>query len=473
MSQSTPPADNPEVQVHTSRGVTYEHTAAESVPGLELGAMIAEGLFSRIYRAKTTTAAGFEEVVAVKVWKPGAKARYGFKSPIATLMALKHVNVVRHVRDGATTAGNPFVVMEYARGRTLRDLLLHGPIEVSRAVAISRQLARALVALHSVNLIHGDLKPNHVLFVEDDRYEDLIKLCDVGVKALEWVKSNVDETTWLKRRAYLAPEQVQTESASQRSDLYGAGAILFEMLTGSPPAEGEPASKLVALLPRYVPRPLKDVVLRLLQKEPTLRFSSAEQWLTALDQIDGRNQEDDEHLSSSPRSAFIASGMSRTAPPGSVRPASSLRIAPWGLDARGFRLWAVACALAACGAAAIVGYRMYNESSSHGILHTSNAQTSGLYDAQEISSLTPESRSAEQWLSLSTYQVETAQLALAESSLIEAVRRQPTLVGSPEVNLLTQRLGARRGAFLSRVEADSTLDAEVRAWALKTRRGNP
>lgn len=482
MSHSTPPSPNDEVHAAPSRAPTdggnaIDAPAVDALPapglaGLELGSQIADGLCSRVYRAKTTTAEGYDETVAVKVWKPEAKVRTPTKPLGAVLSALKHVNVVRHISEGTTLGGAPYLVMEHAGGQTLEALLKHGPIEVSRAVGLSRQLARALVALHGANLVHGDLKPNHVLIVEDERYEDLLKLCDVGGKPLDWVKTSLGETAWLKRRSYLAPEQLQDETVTPRSDLYSAGMILFEMLTGSAPTEDQPATKLVSLLPRYVPRALKDVVLRLIQKEPTLRFSSAEQWLTALDQIDGRNQDEDEFLSSSPRSAFIASGMSRTAPPGSVRPASSIRKAPWGLESSGFKLWAVACGLAACGAAGIVGYRMYThaersaESPNQDTLgQTTNAQVSALQGVAEILRVAPESRSAEQWLTLSTHFLDTAQLEQAERVLELAVKQQPSLIHSARADAVVRRLGERQSAFMSRLENDATQSPEVRSWA--------
>lgn len=480
MSHSTPPAAH-EAKSVTSQSVACEHAARESVPGLELGAPIAEGSFSCVFKAKSIAAAGYEaegyeETVAVKVWKP-QHARALDKSTANGLLRLKHVNVVRYLSEGTTASGSPFVVMELTTGQTLAALLRHGPIEVSRAVAIARQMARALVALHGSNIVHGDLKPNHVLVVDDERHEDLVKICDVGVKPLDLMQAELDEHSWGRQRAYVAPERLQGEATTQRTDLYSAGVILFEMLTGDVPAEGEPATTLVAALPRYVPRAIKDVVLRLLQKEPSLRFSSAEQWLTALDQIDGRNQDDDESFSSSPRSAFMSSGLSRTAPPGSVRAASSLRGAPWGLDASGFKWWAATCALAAVAAAAFVGYRAYKHPElaltaaigHEEVVQTTNAHAPAAQPIDDVWNVAPEARSAEQWLTLCDHYVETGQLGRAEDALRQAIQREPTVVRSSRPGLLAKRLGERRLAFLAELEADRTLPSEVAVWARNNR----
>lgn len=492
MSHSTPPAANEaqSVNAHSlgaEHSVVGEHAARESVPPpevpeVELGARIADGLFSRVYKAKSITAEGYENLVAVKVWKPHRAKALG-KSAANGLLHLKHVNVVRHWSEGTTASGSPFVVMEYAAGQTLAALLRHGPIEVSRAVAISRQLARALVALHGSNMVHGDLKPNHVIIVEDERHEDLVKLCDVGLKPLDLLQAELDQASWEHQRAYVAPERLQGEASTQRSDLYSAGVILFEMLTGGVPAEGEPATKLVGELPRYVPRAIKDVVLRLLQKEPALRFSSAEQWLTALDQIDGRNQDDDESYSSSPRSAFMSSGLSRTAPPGSVRAASSLRSAPWGLDARGFKWWATACGLAVVAAAAFVGYRAYKHPElaltaaighDDDITQTTNAQAAAAPNeaaqaVNDVANIAPEARSAQDWLTLCSHYVDTAQLERAEDALRQAIQVEPTVVRGSRPGLLARRLGERRLPFLEGLEADQTLPSEVAVWARNNR----
>lgn len=458
-----------------------EHPQTDAIPGLVLSSPIAHGLFASVFKARMVTAEGYEQTVAVKLLKSGHKARASHKLNDA-LLSLKHVNLVRHLTQGTTADGTSYIVMEHVRGPTLQALLEHGPIEVSRAVGISRQLARALVALHGMNLVHGDLKPNHVLLVGDERHEDHIKLCDVGAKPLDWVKSNVDEATWLERAAYVAPEQLSGDSIpTPRIDLYSAGVILFQMLTGSVPDAEQPATKLVAILPRYVPRALKDIVLRLLQKEPSLRFASAENWLTALDRIDGRDQDDEEPSSSSPRSAFIASGMSRTAPPGSVRPASSLRRAPWGLDAGGFKLWAVACGLAALGAATIVGYRMYTHSGQFAaddpnprdsVNQTTNAQQGAVSPAAaEALRVPPEARNDEQWLAAFTYYLDASQWENAENTLAQALSQRPNLVRGSKAGLLVRRLGQRRDAFLSRLEGDTALANEVRVWAKNNRQG--
>jgi serine/threonine protein kinase len=468
MSLSKPPSIH-EVPAAAREGAPCERFANEAIAGFELGAQLAVGLLSCVYKAKTVTSDSYEDTVAIKLWRSDAGSAW---RPVPSeLLKLKHVNVVRHIALGATSNGTPYLIEEYVRGQTLESLLRHGPIEVSRAVGISRQLARALAALHGANLVHADLKPNHILIVDDERHEDVVKLCDVGSKSLEWIKSQLDDASWARRKAYFAPEQQQGSVVTPRSDLYSAGAILFEMLTGAVPTEGEPASKLIALLPRYVPRALKDVVFRLLQKEPSLRFSSAEQWLTALDQIDGRDQEEDETFSSAPRSAFITGGLSRTAPPGSVRAATSLRKAPWGLDARGFRWWAVACGLAAGGAATIVGYRMYTHADGssaltlarNGAHHTVNPQ--GLTIPSDVIQISASARSADQWITLCTYYAETGDISAATSTLEQAIRHQPSIVRGAAAGILVHRLGDKGARLLQQLEHDDTLSPEVHRWA--------
>lgn len=202
----------------------------------------------------------------------------------------------------------PYIVMEYVEGETLASCLRRGPLAVERAVALGIQLADALVAAHEGGVIHRDLKPGNIVLTSGGT----IKVLDFGLAKTARLdddsKSDLSHPGQiLGTPGYVAPEQLLGNQADARSDIYSAGAVLYQMLTGRPPFEQTDSMgrALAALMER--PRPVHEVnptipaavsavVDRAMAREPADRYQTAAEMRTALEQAASGLHESPTHL---------------------------------------------------------------------------------------------------------------------------------------------------------------------------------
>jgi serine/threonine protein kinase len=194
---------------------------------------------------------------------------------------LTHPNVVR-VYDVGEDEGRPFIAMEYVDGETLSELVAHrGALPPAEALGLGIQAARALAAAHEAGLVHRDVKPHNLLL----RRDGTLKLGDFGVAfGPEGTRLTLDGTV-LGTAAYLAPEQARGEEVTAAADIYGLGAVLYELLAGRPPRAvsslgelSEPSSFLVPNVQEQVPGispELAEIVMSCLAYEPEERPASA------------------------------------------------------------------------------------------------------------------------------------------------------------------------------------------------------
>ena len=247
-----------------------------------LDSLIARGGMATVFLANDTR---LDRTVAVKVMHraladdPEFVARFTREARASARLSSAEVVAVY---DQGTDAGTglAYLVMEHVRGRNLRDLLRErGALPPAQALELLEPVLVALAAAHAAGLVHRDIKPENVLLADAGR----IKVADFGLaRAVE--ASNLTATTGLLigTVAYLAPEQVETGRADARSDVYAAGILLWEALTGEQPYTGEtplsvalqhvrsevPApSTVVAALPRAV----DALVLRATRRDPADR----------------------------------------------------------------------------------------------------------------------------------------------------------------------------------------------------------
>src|SRR5438067_2829942 len=195
--------------------------------------------------------------VAVKVMHPGLAddpefvARFNREARAAA--GLNHPDIVA-VYDQGTDDGHPFLVMEYVPGATLRLVLRErGRLSPAEALAVMDHVLAALAAAHATGLVHRDVKPENVLVTPDGR----VKVADFGLaRAASGVTVTAATGPLLGTAAYLAPEQVRDGSSDARSDVYAAGVMLFELLTGEPPfTGGSPVSVAYRHVNEDVPEP--------------------------------------------------------------------------------------------------------------------------------------------------------------------------------------------------------------------------
>lgn len=232
----------------------------------EIGVRIARGGMASVYEA---TDLRLDRTVAVKVMHPGLGDDNEFADRFVrearSAARLSHPNVVA-VYDQGDDGGTVFLAMELISGHTLRDVIRkESPMQPARALALIEPVLSALAAAHRSGLIHRDVKPENVLIADDGR----VKVADFGLAKAVSADTHHTATggVLIGTVSYLAPELVVSGRADARADVYAAGVVLYELLTGSKPHEGEspiqvayqhvhhdvpPPSRLVPGLPAYV-----------------------------------------------------------------------------------------------------------------------------------------------------------------------------------------------------------------------------
>jgi len=253
-------------------------------------ALLARGGMSAVYRGLDTR---LDRPVAIKVMDSRFAADQSFverfEREARSAAKIHHPNVVA-VHDQGLDGANMYLVMELVDGGTLRDLLnQRGSLPTPLAVAIMEPVLSALAAAHAAGLIHRDVKPENVLISS----AGVVKVADFGlVRAISSV-GTTKSSVILGTVSYLSPEQVEAGSATARGDVYSAGIVFYEMLTGSPPYHGDNAltvayrhvntdvpapSTAVATLPGL----LDELVVRATRRDPETRPADGSAFLQEL-----------------------------------------------------------------------------------------------------------------------------------------------------------------------------------------------
>jgi beta-lactam-binding protein with PASTA domain len=213
-----------------------------------------------------------------------------FRREASSAAGLSHPNVVA-VFDRGEWDGTYYIAMEYLPGRSLKAVVReHGPLSPGDAIDIVVQILLATRFAHRRGIIHRDIKPHNVILDEEGR----AKVTDFGIARAG--ASDMTLTGSIMGTAqYLSPEQAQGHAVSESSDLYAVGVVLYELLTGSVPFEGESAVTVALKQVSVAPTPpsrlnpevgpaLDAVVMRSLAKEPIQRFAGADEFIAALQQ---------------------------------------------------------------------------------------------------------------------------------------------------------------------------------------------
>ena len=239
------------------------------------------------------------EVVAVKTVRPDVlavdpTALERLKSEIRLARRISHRNVVR-THDLGEADGIYFITMEYVTGTSLRELVDRGePLPVPAVVAIAKQLCRALEVAHEQGVIHRDIKPQNLMVQPDGT----LKVMDFGVARLRERTQQLTSTGMVVGTpAYMAPEQLMDDPVDARVDIYAAGVVMYECLTGHRPVDGSSPHVLMARMlssairPPHevnpaVPKLLSAIVMRTLAKEADSRPSTAGELYELLVQVE-------------------------------------------------------------------------------------------------------------------------------------------------------------------------------------------
>lgn len=212
-----------------------------------------------------------------------------FKREAQAAAGLNHPHIVS-IYDRGETEGSYYIAMEYLEGKSLKEVISdEGRLQPARAIGIAEQILQALSFAHENHVIHRDIKPHNIII----NSRDGVKVTDFGI-ARAGASAKMTETgSILGTAQYLSPEQAQGKVVEQGSDLYSLGVVLFEMLTGRVPFEGEnpvaialkhlsdapvPPQELVP----EIPDNLNAVVMKALAKDPQRRYRHADEFLADL-----------------------------------------------------------------------------------------------------------------------------------------------------------------------------------------------
>jgi serine/threonine-protein kinase len=261
----------------------------------QLQKLVAAGGMASIYVAMDLR---LDRLVAVKVMHPHLANDEDFvnrfiKEAKATA-ALNHPNVVSIQDQGWNEGGSPavFIVMEYIDGNTLREYLFErGTLSAEEVLQYIIPVVSALAAAHSQGIIHRDIKPENILISKDGR----VKIADFGLARGDQLGSTqtVESSIVLGSVSYLSPEQVQRGISDARSDIYSLGIVLYELLTGKKPFEGQTPIQIAykhvnervpsaRLTKSDIPENIDEVILKATSPNPDNRYKDAGELLNIL-----------------------------------------------------------------------------------------------------------------------------------------------------------------------------------------------
>jgi eukaryotic-like serine/threonine-protein kinase len=247
---------------------------------------LGRGATCRVDRALDTV---IGRQVAVKSFLQGfgKNSEQQFLQEAQTIGRLSHPCIAQLYDVGHDASGTPFLVMEFISGSTLEQRLAAGPIPHGQAAVWGADLASALSYAHRCGVIHGDVKPSNIRITENEK----VKLVDFGVARFASQVTRSDRV--LGTPAYLSPEQIQGQTQDGRSDLFSLGIVLYEMVTGVRPFEGNSLGEVCAqiltsepALPSKknpaLPSAFDRIIARCLAKDPEQRYPSGNDLARAL-----------------------------------------------------------------------------------------------------------------------------------------------------------------------------------------------
>src|SRR5271165_1900120 len=270
----------------------------------EIVAPLGAGNMGEVYRARDTK---LKRDVAIKVlpeyWSRDPERLHRFELEAQAAATLNHPNIVSIFHVGQYD-GSPYIVTELLHGETLRERIRHGPMRLRETIDVGIDIAHGLAAAHDAGIIHRDLKPENIFVTKDGR----VKILDFGLAKLQPPKAasaddptvtnqpQTDPAHVLGTVGYMSPEQVRGQPADARSDIFAAGAVLYEMLTGKPAfRKATSAETMTAILNEdppavsqlapNLPPGLQRTVSRCLSKSPEQRIQHATDLAFALEAL--------------------------------------------------------------------------------------------------------------------------------------------------------------------------------------------
>ena len=261
-----------------------------------IDAFLAEGAMGAVYRAQRI---GLERAVAIKFlsasFASSPKAKQRFEREAKVMSQLDHPNCVSVIDFGI--APSPFIVMEFVTGETLRELMDEGPVSVRRSLYLTKGILAGLAHAHELSIVHRDIKPANVMITRAAGTEGLVRILDFGLAKLrDGASSDVSSASIVVGTPnYMSPEQAMGSDVDSRTDIYAAGILLFELLTGSKPYTSDvalhillqhrtdPIPRLSETAPdREFPQGLQNIIDKAMAKKPEERFASVIEFADAI-----------------------------------------------------------------------------------------------------------------------------------------------------------------------------------------------
>jgi serine/threonine protein kinase/tetratricopeptide (TPR) repeat protein len=288
---AAPPADASAFPTQTIAAPRQDLTTGMLFAGrYQIVEELGGGGMGKVYRAHDTKVG---EEIAIKLIKPEIAAEKAtierFKNELKIARKIVHKNVGR-VYDLNEERGAFYFTMEYVRGEDLKAFIRSsGQMAVGTTLRVARQVAEGLAEAHELGIVHRDLKPSNIMI---DRHGNA-RIMDFGIARLTGAKGMTGGNVMIGTPEYMSPEQVEGKEAGPSSDIYSLGIVLFEMLTGRLPFEGETALSVAVkqkseappdprTLNPQIPEDLKRIILKCLEKSKEKRYQSAAGFLADL-----------------------------------------------------------------------------------------------------------------------------------------------------------------------------------------------
>ena len=263
-----------------------EQLGAQARQRFELLEEVGRGTMGTVFK---TYDKQLDEIVALKVlserFSEDEDAQERFRLEVKSARRLSHPNVVR-IHDLGEEGGRKYISMEYVDGGDLKKLLIaQKRLSASQVIEFTLQIASGLAAAHQLGIIHRDIKPANILLTSDK----VCKITDFGIATILKDAQNFSSDVIVGTPLYMSPEQNEGKHLEPSSDIYSLGVVIYEMLTGSAPFKiGNIAYHHIFTKPpemKGIDKPLRDLVMKCLEKKPSSRFSTMEEIAALLESL--------------------------------------------------------------------------------------------------------------------------------------------------------------------------------------------
>jgi len=254
---------------------------------------LGKGGMGAVYRVEDTKA---KEEIALKLIKPEIAAEKKtierFRNELTTARKIRHKNICG-MYDLNEEKGTHYITMEYVPGEDLKSFLRRsGHLTISKAISTAKQVCDGLSEAHELGIVHRDLKPSNIMIDKSGN----VRIMDFGIARTLKTKGITGSGVMIGTPEYMSPEQVEGKEVDQRSDIYSLGAILYEMVTGRVPFEGNTALSVAMKHKSEIPKSPKElnaqtsedlchVILKCMEKDKKKRYQNTEGLLSELEKI--------------------------------------------------------------------------------------------------------------------------------------------------------------------------------------------